>query len=79
MKNLKYFSYENYIKRFCNVPEEKYLAPLRILYPFIKSSFNSYVDIASTFFDSSFVLFSTSTCFVLFELIILLKLENLRN
>ena len=45
MKNLKNFLYDKYIKLFCNVPEEKYLAPLTI---------NPFVDIASTFFDSSF-------------------------
>ena len=45
MKNLKKFLYDKYIKLFCNVPEEKYLAPLTI---------NPFVDIASTFFDSSF-------------------------
>ena len=74
MKNLKCFLYGKYIKLFCNVPEEKYLAPLRISYPFIKSSVNPFVDISSTFFDSSF---STSTCLVLFELILLLKFNSL--
>ena len=64
VKNLKYFLYEKYIKLFSNVPKEKYLASLRILYPFIKSFANPFVDIASTFFDNSFNLFSTSTCFV---------------
>ena len=36
-------------KWFCNVPEEKYLVPLRILNPFIKSFVNPFVDIVSTF------------------------------
>ena len=48
VRNLKYFLYEKYIKLFCNVPEEKYLALLRILYPFIKSFVNHFADIAST-------------------------------
>ena len=74
--SLKYFSYEKYVKWLCNVPKEKYLAPLRILYPFIKSFVNLFVDITSTFFDSSFNSYSTSVCFVLFELILLLKLNS---
>ena len=53
-----------------NVAEEKYLAQLRILYPFIQSFVNPFVDIASTFFDRSFNSFSSNTCFVLFELIL---------
>ena len=28
----------------CNIPEEKYFAPLRILYPFIKFFVNAFVD-----------------------------------
>ena len=51
-------------KWFCNVPEEKYLVPLRILNPFIKSFVNPFVDIVSTFFDNPFNSFSTSTCFI---------------
>ena len=43
------------------------LLGLRILYPFIISLVSPFVDIASTFFDSSFNLFATNTCFVLFE------------
>ena len=74
--SLKYFSYEKYVKRLCNVPKEKYIAPLRILYLFIKSFVNLFVDIASTFFDSSFNSYSTSVCFVLFELMLLLKLNS---
>ena len=77
VKSLKYFLDEKCIKSSCNVPEEKYIALLRILYPFIKFFVNFFVDIASTFFDSSFNLFSTSTYFVLFELILLLELNSL--
>ena len=76
VKNLKYFFYEKYIKWFCNVPEEKYLAPLRILYSFVKAFVNPFVDIASTIFDSSFNLFPTGTCFVLFELILFIKTDK---
>ena len=49
--------------------EEKRFAPLRIpyFYFFFKSFVNPFVDIALTFSDSSFNLFSTSTCFVLSE------------
>ena len=68
---------KNILNHFVNVPREKYLAPLRILYPFIKPFVNPFVDIASTFFYSTFNSFSTSTCFVLFELILLLKHNSL--
>ena len=77
MTDLKYFLYEKYIKCFCNVPEEKRLASSRILYSFIKSFVSPIVDIASTFTDGLFNLFSTNTYFVLFELITLLKPNNL--
>ena len=77
VKNLKYFLYEKYIKLFCLVPKEKYLAPLRIVYPFIKSFVNPFADIAWTYFVSSFNSFSTNTCFVLSELILLLKPDGL--
>ena len=53
--------------------------PIRILYPFIKSSVSPFLDIASTFFDSPFDSFSTSTCFVLFEVILLFKLFSLSS
>ena len=65
VKNLKIFLYE------------KYIVPLRTLYPFIKSFLNPFVDIASTVSDSSFNSFSISAGFVLFELILLLKLNSL--
>ena len=54
-------------KQYWNIPEEKYFAPLRILNLFIKSFANLFVDLALTFFDISFNIFSSSTCFVLFE------------
>ena len=60
-----------------NIPEEKYFAPLRVLYPFIKSFVKSVVDIALTFSDSSFNSFWAPTCFVLFELTFLFKFLNL--
>ena len=40
-------------KLFWNIPEEKYFAPLKILYPFIRSFVKPFVDIALTFSDSS--------------------------
>ena len=40
-------------------------------------SYNLFIDSSLTFSVSSFNLFSTSTCFVLFELILLLKLDSL--
>ena len=49
------------------MPEEKYFAPSRILYLFIKYFVNPFVDISLTFSDSSFSLFSTNRCFDLFE------------
>ena len=73
VKKLKYSFYERYIKWFCNVPGEKYLASLRSLYSFIKY----FVCIALTLFDSSFNSFSTSSCFVLFQIILLLKVNSL--
>ena len=41
-------------KYFWNIPEEKYIAPLRILNLFMKSFVNPFVDITLIFFDSSF-------------------------
>ena len=41
-------------KQFWNITEEKYFAPLKILNLFIKSFVNSFVNIALTFFASSF-------------------------
>ena len=74
---VKNLLYEKYMKWFCNAPEEKFLATLRILYSFIKSFVHPFVGIPSTYFDSSFNSFSTSTCFISFELILLLKLNSL--
>ena len=42
-----------------------------------KKKQESFFDIASTFFFRSFNSFSTATCFVLFELILLLKPNSL--
>ena len=41
-------------KLFWNNPEEKYFSQLRMLNLFIKSFVNPFVDVALTFFDSSF-------------------------
>ena len=60
-------------KQFCNITEQKYFALLTLLYLFIKSLVSSFFDIALTFFDSSFNSFSTSMCFVLFQLTFLFK------
>ena len=73
LKYLMYFLSGINTKQFWNSPEEKYFVSLRILYSFVKSFVNSFVDIALTFFDSSFNSFSTSTCFVLFEVTFLFK------
>ena len=42
----------------------------------MKSLISPFVDIASIFFDSSFNLFLSSTCFVLFEVTFLFKVFN---
>ena len=44
-------------KKFWNIPEEKYSAPLRIVYPFIKFLVSSFADIGSTFFIVRFIPF----------------------
>ena len=49
VKNLKYFLDVENIKQLCNIPEEKYFAPLRILYPFIKSFVNAFVGSVSIY------------------------------
>ena len=49
VKKLRYFLYEKYIILFCNVPEERYLVLLRILYLFIKPFVNLFVDNSPTF------------------------------
>ena len=64
-------------QQFWNIPEEKILAPLRILYLFIKSLVNPFVVTTLTISDSSFNSFSTSTCFVLFEVTFLFKFFSL--
>ena len=45
--------------------KKKYFVPLRTLNSFTKSLVSPFIDIASTFFDSSSKSFSTSACFVL--------------
>ena len=77
IKNLIDFSVAINVKQFRNIFEEKYYAPLRILYPFIKYFVNHCSGVDSTYFDSSFNSFPASTCFNLFELFILLKLNSL--
>ena len=52
-------------------------ASLRILYLFIKSFVNPFVDISLTYSDSSSNLFSTSVCFVLFEVTFLFNFFSL--
>ena len=54
LKYLMYFLAGINTKQVWKVIEEKYFAPLRILNLFIKSFVNHFVDIALTFFDSSF-------------------------
>ena len=66
-------------KQICNILEQKHFAPLRMLYVFIKSFVNPFVDIAITFSDSLFSSFSLSTCFVLFEVISLSKFFSLSS
>ena len=44
-------------KLFWNIPKGKYFAPLRMLNLFIKSFVNPFLDIALTFFGSSFNVF----------------------
>ena len=61
------------------MPEEKYLVLFWILGPFIKPLLSLFVDITSTFFDSSFNSFSTSTYFVLFEVTFLLNFFSLSS
>ena len=58
---------------------KKHFAPLRILNLFIKSFVNSFVDISLTFSDSSFNSFSTSACFVSFEVTFLYIFFSLRT
>ena len=52
-------------KYFWNIPEEKYIAPLRILNLFIKSFVNPFVDTTLIFFDSSFNSFLFEVTFIL--------------
>ena len=61
LKYLMYFS----AGIIWNISDKKYFAPLRILNLFMKSFVNPFIYIV--FSDSLFNSFSTSTCFVLFE------------
>ena len=58
-----HFSAGIYTKEFWNIPEEKHFTPLTILILFMKSFVNSFVNIALTFFDSSFNLFLFKSVF----------------
>ena len=53
-------------KLFWNIPKEKYFAPLRMLNLFIKSFVNPFLDIALTFFGSSFNLFLFDATFLVY-------------
>ena len=57
------------------IPQEKYFAPLRILNFFIKSFVNPFVDIALTFFGSSFNSFLFEVTFFSFFIKICLFYE----
>ena len=61
-----YFSAGLNTKYFCNIPENKRFAPLRIIYLFIKSLVNPFLDIVLTFSYSSYELFSFSSKSVFF-------------
>ena len=49
----------------------KMFLPLRILYQFTKSLVKTFLDVISTFSDSSPCLFSSNISFVLFEVVFL--------
>ena len=53
-------------KLFWNIPKEKYFAPLIMLNLFIKSFVNPFLDIALTFFGSSFNLFLFDATFLVY-------------
>ena len=75
LKNLKHFSTDKNINYFCNIPEEKYFAPLRIVYPFIKSLLILLLILMQPFLIDHLINFQK--IFVFFELILLLKLISL--
>ena len=54
LKYIMYILAGRNTKRYWNIPKEKYFAPWRILSLFVESFLNGFVDIALTFFDSSF-------------------------
>ena len=54
-------------RKLWNTPREKYFVLLKILYLFVKSFVNTFVDESLILSDNSSNSFPTSTCFVLFE------------
>ena len=67
LKYLMYFLAGINIKYIWNIPEQNYFTPLRILNLFSKSFVNPFVDIALTFFDSSFNSFLFEVTFYIFS------------
>ena len=65
--------------QFCNTPEEKYFAPWKILYVFIISFVNLFVDISSTFSNKPSSSLSTNTCLALSEVTFLLIFFSLSS
>ena len=57
----------------------KYFSPLRILYLFIKSFVSPYVDVSSTFTDTSFNSSWIGECTVLFKVAILFRFISLSS
>ena len=66
---------------FCKMPPIFFFffCTIRILYLFLKSSINPFVDTSLTFSGSSCSLFSTSTCFDLFDLTFLFRFISLSS
>ena len=72
LKNSRHLLADVNTKQFGYTPEEKYFAPLKILYLFIKSFVNSLLDISLTFMLYYLFFFATSLCLVSFEVTLLL-------
>ena len=66
-------------KYFWNIPKENYFSQIRILNLFIKSFVNPFVDIALSFYDSSFNLFSFEVTVFSFCLAVKFSDVNLLN
>ena len=66
LKYLMYFLAGTNTKEFWKSPKEKCFAPLRILNLFIKPFVTSFIDIALTFFVSSFNLFLFYVTFLVY-------------